>query len=562
LTRVGSIRADVSKRPFALLAGLAMLAAACASNPTATSVDFGSGVRFVPVVADSLDNVGLGSALALTADGLPYVTYLGFPAVVKEGEIPIPRPIGSPFLPGVLLSSVDANGVWTHGAIEQAKPKAGLPSGITVPFGPVTTENLQLTADDSNGTAVALGSDGTVHAAWTMRDGVYYGTTKADGTSTVQQVFNYGTAVSLAGPISAPGIALDADGNPWVAFSVLGSGGLEVHAVTLTGSKWTDQVVATSGPCGGCPEPGPTGIAVLRGNPVVVFGDAAKDSVEAATFQGSKWVVNVVDAKAQGLGLSVSVATSGNTAYASFYTGHGAVRVALLDDHAPTTMEVAKAPNPSPSKTGNSASRTAVAAGTDGTIYVAWDDETKGLQFVSGTDTFTAVELGSTAAGGLHPALAASDSGIYLSWYDSVNQNLMVGVQGDVQNILVANPPPSIVPSFGASGPANCTGKKAVLDVVAQNTAFDPTCLIAPASSPFTINFDNKDTGATGTHNVDVYDKNPADGGTSLAALTPKPGPIQESLPVGALDAGTYYFQCDVHPLQMFGTLAVVKGAS
>jgi plastocyanin len=143
-----------------------------------------------------------------------------------------------------------------------------------------------------------------------------------------------------------------------------------------------------------------------------------------------------------------------------------------------------------------------------------------------------------------------------------VNQNLMVGVQGDLQNILVANPPPSIVPSFGASGPVTCTGKKAVLDVVAQNTAFDPTCLIAPAGSPFTINFDNKDTGATGTHNVDVYDKNPADGGTSLAALVPKPGPLQESLPVGALDAGSYYFQCDVHPLQMFGTLAVVKGAS
>jgi len=559
LIGVGSIRADVSKRPFALVAGLAMLAAACASNPTATSVNFGSGVRFVPVVADSLDNVGLGSSVALTADGLPYVTYFGFPAVVKEGEIPIPRPIGSPFLPGVLLSSVDANGVWTHGAIEQAKPKAGLPSGITVPFGPVTTENLQLTADDSNGTTVALGSDGTVHAAWTMRDGVYYGTTKADGTSTVEQVFNYGTAVSLAGPISAPGIALDAGGNPWVAFSVLGSGGLEVHAATLNGSKWTDQVVATSGPCGGCPEPGPTGITVLRGKPVVVFGDGAKDAVQMATLQGSKWVVSDVETNAQGLGLSVT--STGNTGYASYYTGQGAVHLAVLDGNTPP-KEIAKAPNPSPSKTGNSASRTAVAAGTDGTIYVAWDDETRGLQFVSGTDTFTHVELGSTAAGGLHPALAASDSGVYLSWYDGVNQNLMVGVQGDLQNILVANPPPSVVPSFGASGPATCTGKKAVLDVVAQSIAFDPTCLIAPAGSPFTINFDNKDTGAAGTHNVDVYDKNPADGGTSLAALVPKPGPLQESLNVGALDAGSYYFQCDVHPLQMFGTLAVVKGAS
>src|SRR4029078_3036646 len=175
----------------------------------------------------------------------------------------------------------------------------------------------------------------------------------------------------------------------------------------------------------------------------------------------SRWIVSGVGTNADGLGLSV--ASTGNTGYASYYTGHRAVHVAVLDDNGPTTAKVADAPNPSPSKTGNSASRTAVAAGTDGTIYVAWDDETNGLQFEAGTDTFTPVELGTTAAGGLHPALAASDSGVYLSWYDSVNQNLMVGVQGDVQNILVATPPPSIVPSFGASAPVPCTGKKTVL---------------------------------------------------------------------------------------------------
>jgi plastocyanin len=533
-----------------------MLAAACAANPTATAINFGSGVRFVPVVADSLDNVGLGSAVALDAAGLPYVTYFGFPAVVKKGEIPIPRPIGSPFLPGVLLSTVDANGVWTHGAIEQTKPKV-LPQGVTVPFGPVTTENLQLTADDSNGTAVALGSDGTVHAAWTMRDGVYYGTTKAGGTSTVEQVFNYGTAVALAGPISAPGIALDPAGNPWVAFSVPGSGGLEVHAATLNGSKWTDQVVATAGPCNGCAQPGPTGIAILRGNPVVVFGDAAKDSVETATRQGSKWVVNVVETKAQGLGLSVS--TTGNTAYASYYTGHGTVRVALLDDHAPTTMEVAKAPNPSLSKTGNSASRTAVAAGKDGTIYVAWDDETQGLQFwKKGTDAFTQVDTGTAVAGGQHPALAASDSGVYLSWYDTVNQNLMVGAESDVQNILVANPPPSVVPSFGASSSASCgQDKKIQLDISATGTSFDTTCLVGPASKGFTISFDNQATGIQ--HNIDVFDKQ---GGTSLASTQVATGPAKQTLPVQALDAGKYYFQCDVHPTLMFGNVVVVKGAS
>src|SRR5437870_6352820 len=149
---------------------------------------------------------------------------------------------------------------------------------------------------------------------------------------------------------------------------------------------------------------------MLRWNPVVVFGDAAKASVDTASSKGSKWVMNVVQTHAQGLGLSVS--TTGTTAYASYYTGHGAVRVALLDDHAPTTMEVAKVPNPSPSKTGNSASRTAVAATKDGTIYVAWDDQTKGLQFASGTEAFTAIEVSPSTTGDMHPALATSDTGV------------------------------------------------------------------------------------------------------------------------------------------------------
>src|SRR5206468_9197305 len=143
-------------------------------------------------------------------------------------------------------------------------------------------------------------------AAWTMANGVAYGTTKAGGSATVTQVYDYRTPVAVAGPMSAPGIALDGDGNPWVAFSVLGPNGLEVHAASLQGSKWSDQIVATEPPCQACPEPGPTGIGFPHGNPVVVFGDAVKHQVDAATLQGSKWAVESIETGTDGLGLSVA----------------------------------------------------------------------------------------------------------------------------------------------------------------------------------------------------------------------------------------------------------------
>jgi plastocyanin len=553
LSLVGSIRADVSKRPFALVAGLAILAAACSNVPTASTIDYGSGPRFVTTVADTVDNVGLASSVAVDGNGLPFISYFGFPATVKPSQIPIPRPIGTPFLPGVLLATVDAQGMWTQGAIEQNKPDV-LPNGVTVPFGPVTTEKFALSPDDSNGTAIAVSSDGTVHAAWTMADGVSYGTTKAGGSATVTQVYDYGAAVSLAGPMSAPGIALDADGNPWIAFSVIGSSGFEVHAASLQGSTWRDQIVVSEPACSDCADPGPVGIGFLRGNPVVVFGDPVKHEVDAATPEGSAWVVDQVETKTDGLGLSVAVV--GNSLYASYFTGRGTVDLAILNDHAPVTGVAGKAVNPNPRDTGNDAARTAVTAGTDGTIYVAWDNGDSGVTFVSRADTsFAPISLGPNASTSAHPALASSDAGVFLSWYDTLNEDLMLGVQGDVQNLIVAQPQPSLVPSFAPAAPSECgKDKKVLLDIIAQNIAFDPTCLVADAGKSFTINFDNEDSGTL--HNIDIYDEQ---GGTSLASTEPQTGPTKETLDVNALDAGSYFFQCDIHPQQMTGTLAVVK---
>ena len=85
-----------------------------------------------------------------------------------------------------------------------------------------------------------------------------------------------------------------------------------------------------------------------------------------------------------------------------------------------------------------------------------------------------------------------------------------------------------------------------------MNVAFDTNCLAATAGAPFKIVFDNKDAGIL--HNVSIYD-----GTTSLFAEPPKPGPGVVTYNVPALNAGTYKFQCDVHPTVMFGTFIVAK---
>src|SRR5207249_1296987 len=77
LTAVGTIRPDVSRRRLFLSMIVLVVAAACTNLPTAV-VNYGAGIRFVPTVADALDDVGLGASVGVDPQGLPYVTYFGF----------------------------------------------------------------------------------------------------------------------------------------------------------------------------------------------------------------------------------------------------------------------------------------------------------------------------------------------------------------------------------------------------------------------------------------------------------------------------------------------------
>jgi cytochrome c oxidase subunit 2 len=102
---------------------------------------------------------------------------------------------------------------------------------------------------------------------------------------------------------------------------------------------------------------------------------------------------------------------------------------------------------------------------------------------------------------------------------------------------------PTPVPSGAATGPK--------IDLVAQNVKFDKADLSAPANTPFTIHFDNRDAGTN--HDVDILDTS----GAKVFDGRDFPGPAAQDYGVGQLAAGTYKFECSIHPALMFGTLTV-----
>jgi len=90
-----------------------------------------------------------------------------------------------------------------------------------------------------------------------------------------------------------------------------------------------------------------------------------------------------------------------------------------------------------------------------------------------------------------------------------------------------------------------------VVELTAADLAFDANVIQAPAGEAFSISLINNDTAP---HNVTVY---VAEGGDRIGeeGATINEGETTE-LAVEALEPGTYYFQCDIHP-NMNGTIVV-----
>ena len=552
----------MSKRLLTLTCAAALMAGACSNLPQA-DVNFGSGTEFVPYVADHLDDAGLGNAIALDKDGVPYVSYLIFPAVLAPGAIPVPRPLGAPFITtggdntkdgaAVGVASLSSDGVWTRGAAAQVIDS---PSGIPVPYDPDTVDGLiGATVDNTNGTDIAVDANGGKHVVWAGRDGIWYatGTTSFKGNATAIETWN--PPLAHSGPLGRPSVTVDGSGQPWVAYAIDAGEGQDIRVATIEGGKWKPQIAATVGRCSGCRQSGPAPIAVDADGPLVVYVDGAAGAVMAARRSGTTWTAEPVQTGIEPSGLSVAVDANG-IPWVTYYTGDGALNLATTSGTAWTSSKVADA-KPG-NGTGNMAETTGLAVADDGTVYVAWHDD-QGVHLASGAkgSSFETIDT-EGSEGGAFPSLAVTPDGsrVFLAWYDVATQNLLVGVLGDTSDVLVAEPSPTPAPASQTSAPPAAQCPKGGLELTAPSGAavsgFAETTLSGPADTDLTICFDNQDSGVQ--HNVHVFDQQ---GGTSIAAGNIIAGVAQELLDVPGQPAGTYFFKCDVHPTTMTGSLTV-----
>jgi hypothetical protein len=534
----------------------------------------GSGARFVVQVADFADNVGLGNQMVLNSVGLPSISNWGFPQELAKGAIAPTRPIGAPYLPAVLITSLGNNGIWTRGAAAQLQDPSWNgapipPPGIIVPYNPATIPSLKhATAANTNGTGIAVGSDGTINAVWTSFDGVYYGKGVTNTAFEYQKIFHGHVNLAAAGPVGRPSIALDSKGTPWVAYTVNESTE-QVHVASPNAAgKWLTTTVATLLQCGGCPQPGVTPIVMTASGPVIAYADAKnKTVVVATTTQGpsgtSTWTTQQVASGVDASGLSMVAAKDGSV-YLTYYTGNNTVELASSKGGAWSIAKVGDATPPAQVGTGNFAETTGVAVDDNGKIYVTWYDGTSdSVQAVSGDGTtFTPIPTTHTS-GGAYPSIAVTPDGsqVYIAWYATTNQDLLLGQYGTQPSYNVGYPSPT--PPPGSSQPEGACGKNGQVQLAetAKNITFVNTCLVAASNSSFSITFDNQDAGVT--HNIAIS----TDSNYSKLIFTGDPvvGVNQTTYAVtvktGNLSAGTYYFECTYHPTQMKGQLVVVAGA-
>lgn len=115
-------------------------------------------------------------------------------------------------------------------------------------------------------------------------------------------------------------------------------------------------------------------------------------------------------------------------------------------------------------------------------------------------------------------------------------------------------PAPTATPAAGGTPAAGAPAGTTELKLIAKNLLFDVATLTGVAGKELTVTFDNQDVAVP--HNIHFFQGADATG-TSVGATELAAGPVVQTLKIGPLDAGSYYYQCDVHPTTMIGVLTV-----
>lgn len=128
---------------------------------------------------------------------------------------------------------------------------------------------------------------------------------------------------------------------------------------------------------------------------------------------------------------------------------------------------------------------------------------------------------------------------------------VLLGGCGQSDDGAAGDLPSDTSPKASAEQSPGTGGGETVLKITATDSVFDQASLSAPADKAFKVDFNNTDEFG---HSFSVFDKA---GGKQIFRGEVFNGPKTLTNDIPALSAGSYHYQCDVHPFIMDAVLKV-----
>ncbi len=373
--RCDRTRPAVLRRLVPVLGGIALVATACGTPDIDVRAEEREGPAWFSVVVDSTADAGAGLSLATDAEGNPHLSYLAFEEEV-EGEAPAPDPLAptlpavmhahlmqDAWTRGPVAEeqdldeasetaiAVDADGVhhvvWTAGGQVLYSSNAE---------GDFAEEPEVVTDVEAVGLSIAADEGGIPMIAFQTSEGAAEGPASLVRLATLEGAWTVETVAEASTPEDPAGTAvLVTTDAPVVAF---GSDG-ETLVASRQGARWISETVDVDGGVG------VSGAIDADGNPHLAYQTAGGGVKHAHSIDGGPWEVSDVGSGATGSPASIAVDADGvhhvawqnaeGLAYASNAAGE------FAEEELPVSTAEGIRPR--------------VGASADGIVYVAFRDE-------------------------------------------------------------------------------------------------------------------------------------------------------------------------------------------